>query len=163
VTRRWRSSTPRRCRSASWTSTTTASPTSACAGRTRSCCCRTAATASPRWRCPGSSAGRAPPCGPTATATARPHRCSPPPTALLLATPTGPRLYVNLGKGVFRDDTRRLPQEACYNLTAAAWGDFDGDGKPDILLANGFHGLRVYKNIRPEAAAKPIVPKFGDW
>jgi hypothetical protein len=82
---------------------------------------------------------------------------------LLLATPSGPRLYVNLGKGVFRDDTRRLPKEVCYNLTAAAWGDFDGDGKPDILLANGFHGLRVYKNIRPESAAKPIIPKFGDW
>ena len=82
---------------------------------------------------------------------------------LLLATPAGPRLYVNLGKGVFRDDTRRLPKEACYNLTAAAWGDFDGDGKPDILLANGFHGLRLYKNVRPEAAAKPVVPKLGAW
>ena len=81
---------------------------------------------------------------------------------LLLATPTGPRLFVNLGKGQFRDETRRLPKEAGYNLTAAAWGDFDGDGKPDILLANGFYGLRVYKNSRP-AAPKVVVPKFTDW
>jgi hypothetical protein len=81
---------------------------------------------------------------------------------LLLATPGGPRLFLNLGKGQFRDETRRLPKEAAYNLTAAAWGDFDGDGKPDILLANGFHGLRIYKNIRAEAP-KVVVPKFGDW
>jgi hypothetical protein len=81
---------------------------------------------------------------------------------LLLATPTGPRLYTNLGKGQFRDDTKRLPKEACYNLTAAAWGDFNGDGKPDILLANGFHGLRLYKNIRPDVP-KFVPPTLGAW
>ena len=81
---------------------------------------------------------------------------------LLLATPTGPRLFTNLGKGQFRDDTKRLPKEAAYNLTAAAFGDFDGDGKPDIVLANGFHGLRVYRNCRADAP-KPIAAKFGDW
>ena len=81
---------------------------------------------------------------------------------LLLATPTGPRLFLNLGKGQFRDETARLPKELAYNLTAAAWGDFDGDGKPDIVLANGFHGLRVYRNIRADAP-KIVVPKFTDW
>src|SRR5262245_13317628 len=81
---------------------------------------------------------------------------------LLLATPTGPRLFTNLGKGQFRDNTRRLPKELAYNLTAAAWGDFNGDGKPDILLANGFHGLRIYKNGRPEAP-KIVMPKVGEW
>lgn len=82
---------------------------------------------------------------------------------LLLATPDGPRLFTNLGKGQFRDDTRRLPREAAYNLTAAAWGDFDGDGKPDVLLGNGFHGLRLYRNIRPEAPKRIEPPKLGDW
>ena len=83
---------------------------------------------------------------------------------LLLATPAGPRLYTNLGKAQFRDDTRLLPKEAGYNLTAAAWGDFDGDGRPDLLLANGFHGLRLYQNRRPaDAAAKLAPPRFGDW
>jgi hypothetical protein len=81
---------------------------------------------------------------------------------LLLATPSGPRLFLNLGKGQFRDETKRLPIEAAYNLTAAAWGDFDGDGKPDIVLANGFYGLRVYRNTRPDAP-KIVVPKIGDW
>ncbi len=82
---------------------------------------------------------------------------------LLLATPTGPKLYTNLGKGAFRDDSKLLPKETAYNLTAAAWGDFNGDGKPDILLANGFHGLRLYKNLRNAAAAKVAPPKFGGW
>ncbi len=82
---------------------------------------------------------------------------------LLLATPTGPKLYTNLGKGAFRDDSRLLPKEAAYNLTAAAWGDFNGDGKPDILLANGFHGLRLYKNIRNAAVVKVAPPKLGGW
>ncbi len=83
---------------------------------------------------------------------------------LLLATPTGPRLYTNLGKGQFRDDTRLLPKESAYNLTAAAWGDFDGDGQPDVLLANGVHGLRLYRNTRPaDAATKYAPPRYGDW
>jgi hypothetical protein len=64
---------------------------------------------------------------------------------LFLATPTGPKLYTNLG-GTFRDDTHLLPRESHYNLTAAAWIDYDGDGKPDLLLGNGFHGLRLYRN-----------------
>lgn len=81
---------------------------------------------------------------------------------LLLATPAGPRLYTNLGRGQFRDDTKRLPREPAYDLAAAAWGDFDGDGKPDVLLGNGFHGLRVYRNSRP-TAPKVVLPKVGEW
>jgi hypothetical protein len=66
---------------------------------------------------------------------------------LLLATPTGPRLFTNLGGGNFRDDTHLLPKESCYNCTAIAWIDYDGDGRPDILMSNGFHGLRLYRNV----------------
>ena len=80
---------------------------------------------------------------------------------LLLATPAGPKLYTNLGKGNFRDDSQLLPKEASYNLTAAAWVDFDGDGKPDILLGNGFHGLRLYRNMGG-AGAKPQAAWFED-
>jgi hypothetical protein len=80
---------------------------------------------------------------------------------LLLATPTGPRLYTNLG-GTFRDDSHLLPVEPAYNLTAAAWLDYDGDGRPDLLLGNGFHGLRLYRNKGPVDTAKaPLV--LGKW
>ena len=83
---------------------------------------------------------------------------------VLLATVNGPKLYTNLGKGQFRDDSALLPQEKCYDLTAAAWLDADGDGQPDILLANGFHGLRLYKNkLTANDIAKLAPPKLGPW
>jgi hypothetical protein len=82
---------------------------------------------------------------------------------LLLATSTGPKLYTNLGRGTFRDDSARLPKEPGYNLTAAAWGDFDTDGKPDILLANGFHGLRLYRNVRPEEEGPWFEDATAAW
>jgi len=81
---------------------------------------------------------------------------------LLLATPTGPKLYTNLGKAQFRDDSHLLPREAGYNLTAAAWLDHDGDGKPDLLLGNGFHGLRLYRNKGAAGDAKEPM-KLGKW
>jgi hypothetical protein len=83
---------------------------------------------------------------------------------LLLATAAGPRLYTNLGKGNFRDDTHLLPKEAAYNLTAAAWIDYDGDGRPDLLLGNGFHGLRLYRNAGAVKEDLEKVPlRLGKW
>ena len=79
---------------------------------------------------------------------------------LLLATPAGPRLFTNLGKNAFRDDTRLLPKEAAYDLTCAAWIDQDGDGRPDILLGNGWHGLRLYRNKGKGSPAQAWV--FAD-
>jgi hypothetical protein len=80
---------------------------------------------------------------------------------LLLATPTGLKLYTNLGDS-FRDDSHLLPKELAYNPTAAAWIDYDGDGKPDILFSNGFHGLRLYRNLGANSRQKEPV-KMGDW
>ncbi len=83
---------------------------------------------------------------------------------LLLATATGPKLYTNLGKGQFRDDSRALPTTLTTPITAAAWGDFDGDGKVDILLATQFEGLKLLRNIlNPSTIAKLTPPKFGGW
>jgi hypothetical protein len=82
--------------------------------------------------------------------------------SLLLATTTGLKLFTNLGKNTFRDDSHLLPREPAYNLTAAAWMDYDGDGRPDILIANGFHGLRLYRNKGPVAAgSRPL--EMGEW
>src|SRR5262249_36147445 len=81
---------------------------------------------------------------------------------LLLATPTGPRLFTNLGKNAFRDDSHLLPKEPGYNLTSAAWIDYDGKGRPDILLGNGFHGLRMYRNVGANPNAQQPM-KIGKW
>jgi hypothetical protein len=78
---------------------------------------------------------------------------------LLLATPTGPKLLLNDGSGTFIDVSAQLPTEAYWNLTGAALiaGSTPADqgGRPDILLANGFLGLRLYRNI----TAQPAVPE----
>lgn len=81
---------------------------------------------------------------------------------LFVATPTGPRLFTNLGDGTFKDDTALLPTEACYNLTAAAWIDYDCDGRPDILFSTGFHGLRLYRNKGLATAGPPRHEGFED-
>jgi hypothetical protein len=84
---------------------------------------------------------------------------------LLLATPTGPKLFANAGSGSFTDVSAALPQERYYNLTSAQFIDADADGKLDVLLANGFCGLRLYRNTASSAAAAatPPKPKIGPW
>jgi hypothetical protein len=80
---------------------------------------------------------------------------------LFLATPGGPRLFAN-HDGSFKDETAALPQEPYYNLTAAAWLDADVDGRQDLLISNGFLGLRLYRNRGSQAAAAvPLV--MGKW
>jgi len=64
---------------------------------------------------------------------------------LLLATPLGPRLYLNSG-AVLAEAVGALPGQPYFNLTAGTWIDYDGDQRPDILLADGFRGLRLYRN-----------------
>jgi hypothetical protein len=79
---------------------------------------------------------------------------------LFLATPGGPKLFTNQG-GSFKDESALLPSEPYYNLTAAAVMDYDGDGKPDLLLANGFLGLRLYRNLGKVEAKAPVANAPG--
>ena len=76
---------------------------------------------------------------------------------LLLATPAGPKLLLNLN-GSFRDVSAGLPCKSYSHVTACAWIDFDGDGKPDILLADGYSGLRLYRNKGVDLKTLPPVP-----
>ncbi len=77
---------------------------------------------------------------------------------LLLATPSGLKLFTNLGK-TMRDDSPLIPAPALGAVTATAWLDYDGDGRPDLLVAYGYHGLRLYRNLGVKAPVDPKAPK----
>lgn len=81
---------------------------------------------------------------------------------LLLGTPQGPKLFTNSGDS-FADASGSLPQESYYNVTAATWIDADADGHSDILLANGYLGLRMYRNLGPAASKQAIPAGLGPW
>ena len=81
---------------------------------------------------------------------------------LFLGTPSGPKLYRNLGSGNFQDVSYLIPRSPYWNITAAAWIDYDGDGKPDLLIADGFRGLRLYRNLTGKAEA-PLELAMGKW
>ena len=83
---------------------------------------------------------------------------------LFVASPTGPRLFRNLTEkeAKFEEVTSGLPRQNYSNLTAAAWIDYDGDGKPDLLLADGFRGLRLYRNLGKKVEP-PVKSTIGKW
>jgi len=63
----------------------------------------------------------------------------------------GPRnvLFRNDGKGGFDDATAQagLDQGNDRFTFAAAWGDYDGDGWPDLVVANDFGRKNLYRNL----------------
>jgi hypothetical protein len=84
---------------------------------------------------------------------------------LLLATPAGVRLLANQGGGKFIDCTSALPTSSYQHVTAAVWiGGTTTNARPDILLADGFRGLRLYRNKTAQPAAAPAAaPPIGKW
>ncbi len=64
------------------------------------------------------------------------------------------RVYANNGAGTFSDAQAGL---AGTFAGTAEWGDFDNDGRLDVLLAwDGF--IRIYRNISPSQKEPPAPP-----
>ena len=59
---------------------------------------------------------------------------------------SGPVLYRGTGRGQFREVTDLVGLPKSFNELPAAWGDFDNDGDPDLVL-----GRRFYRNDPAEA------------
>ena len=59
---------------------------------------------------------------------------------------SGPVLYRGTGDGRFQDVTELVGLPKSFNELPAAWGDFDNDGDPDLVL-----GRRFYRNDPAEA------------
>jgi hypothetical protein len=57
-------------------------------------------------------------------------------------------LLHNERDGTFRDVTREAGVDSPGWDMASAWGDYDGDGFPDLYVANEFGGNRLYHNRR---------------
>ena len=76
-------------------------------------------------------------------------------------------LFRNDGHGRFTDATRRagLMQNNHGFSFAAAWGDYDGDGYPDLYVANDFGRNNLYRNNRDgtfgDVAARAGVEDIG--
>lgn len=89
---------------------------------------------------------------------------------MLLATPFGLRLFANQGNSKFIEATNSLSISSYQHVTAAAWITITGakDARPDILAADGFRGLRLYRNTTaqtnaPAATNLPaVMPHFVD-
>lgn len=70
------------------------------------------------------------------------------------------RLYRNEGGGAFTDVSAETGLVVDARARTAAWGDFDGDGHPDLLL--GYAGtspvLALWRNEGPDAPGR--LPRF---
>jgi hypothetical protein len=71
---------------------------------------------------------------------------------LLLVTPSGLRLLAYQGDK-FLDCTGSLPPSPYPHITAATWIGGAAGALPDILVADGFRGLRLYRNKTKKTAA----------
>ena len=75
-------------------------------------------------------------------------------------------LFRNDGRGRFVDVTKAvgLDENNDRFSLAAAWGDYDGDGWPDLLVANDFGRKNLYHNLGTSSGPvrfEDVAPKAG--
>jgi hypothetical protein len=71
-----------------------------------------------------------------------------------------PRLFHNQGDGTFREVTREAGLTGCYPAMQAVAADFDGDGWPDLLLADGGPDVQ---QLGPSVLLRNVRGKFVPW
>jgi len=70
------------------------------------------------------------------------------------------QLWINQGNGTFREEAaKRGVADTGWSL-AASFGDYDGDGKPDLYLANDYGENRLYHN-RGDGVFEDVTAKSG--
>jgi hypothetical protein len=75
------------------------------------------------------------------------------------------KLLRNLGGLRFEDATARARLEGSDYDMGAAVGDYDGDGRPDLLVC-GLHGIRLYRNTGgafEDVTTKSGLNNHGRW
>ena len=81
------------------------------------------------------------------------------------------RLYRNNGDGTFSDVAESAGVTNGRWAKGAAWGDFDGDGRPDLYVSNFQGPNRLYRNagdgtftdLAPELGVTEPVDSFACW
>lgn len=70
------------------------------------------------------------------------------------------RLFHNQGDGTFREATREAGLDGCYPVMQAVAADLDGDGWPDLLLANGGPDA---EQLGTSVVLRNVSGKFAPW
>jgi len=70
------------------------------------------------------------------------------------------QLHRNRGDGTFEDVAAAARVENVRYCKGVAWGDYDGDGDPDLYLSNLGGDNRLYRN-RGEGTFEDVAPELG--
>ena len=80
--------------------------------------------------------------------------------------PTAPKSYIleNDGKGNFTDITASINKsiEKIGMVTDAAWSDFNGDGRDDLIVIGEFMGIRAFENTTGKLIELPNTSGLKD-
>ena len=72
----------------------------------------------------------------------------------------GNQLWINQGNGTFKEEAAQRGVKDFGWTQAAAFADYDGDGKPDLFLANDYGESRLYRN-RGDGTFEDVTQKSG--